>query len=90
MSHAGSWRAACNLTIGIPLLQLEFHEEARGVTDPGVGSSALFGKADSAGATAFDCSPGNSLPIGRPHATRNHSHAELGRVEPALRLPDMG
>jgi hypothetical protein len=44
MSHDGSWRAACSITVGI----LQFHfghpEEARGVTDPGVGSGALLGR----------------------------------------------
>jgi hypothetical protein len=43
MSHDGSWRAACNVTISIPQLQFESRDEARGVTDPGVGSGALLG-----------------------------------------------
>jgi hypothetical protein len=42
MSHDGSWHAACDLTISIPPLRFDFHEEARGVTDPGVGSGALL------------------------------------------------
>jgi hypothetical protein len=43
MSHAGSWRAACSLTINFLSLHFESHSIARGVTDPGVGSGALFG-----------------------------------------------
>ena len=43
MSHAGSWRAACSLTISISLFHFESPEVARGVTDPGVGSGALLG-----------------------------------------------
>jgi hypothetical protein len=45
MSHAGSWRAACRTTIHFLWLHCEAHSVARGVTDPSVGSGALFGKA---------------------------------------------
>ena len=43
MSHDGSWRAACRMTINTLLFRFGHHEVARGVTDPGVGSSALLG-----------------------------------------------
>jgi hypothetical protein len=43
MSHDGSWRAACDIKISIPPLRFDPHEEARSVTDPGVGSGALLG-----------------------------------------------
>ena len=43
MSHAGSWRAACNTTIHFLWLHFETPSKARGVTDPSVGSGALFG-----------------------------------------------
>jgi hypothetical protein len=42
MSHAGSWRAACGITIYFLAFHLEAHSVARGVTDPGVGSGALL------------------------------------------------
>jgi hypothetical protein len=42
MSHAGSWRAACNITIHFLKVHLEARSVARGVTDPGVGSGALL------------------------------------------------
>ena len=45
MSHAGSWRAACSITIHFRWFHFEIYSVARGVTDPGVGSGALFGKA---------------------------------------------
>jgi hypothetical protein len=45
MSHDGSWRAACSMTINSRSLHIENHSVARGVTDPGVGSGALFGGA---------------------------------------------
>jgi hypothetical protein len=45
MSHAGSWRAACSITINILLFHFDLLYEARSVTDPGVGSGALFGGA---------------------------------------------
>jgi hypothetical protein len=64
MSHAGSWRAACNMTIRIPLLQVDFHEEARGVTDPGVGSGALFGALAYRGAGP-KYTPPKEEPLGR-------------------------
>ena len=43
MSHDGSWRAACDIRINAPVFQFEHREEARSVTDPGVGSGALLG-----------------------------------------------
>jgi hypothetical protein len=43
MSHAGSWRAACSTTVRVLRFHLEAPSDARGVTDPGVGSGALFG-----------------------------------------------
>jgi hypothetical protein len=43
MSHDGSWRAACDVMICIPQFHFDHREEARGVTDPGVGSGALLG-----------------------------------------------
>src|SRR5688572_21424808 len=43
MSHAGSWRAACGITTHILRLHFETPSIARGVTDPSVGSGALFG-----------------------------------------------
>ncbi len=43
MSHAGSWRAACNPTICFPWFHLENPSVAHGVTDPGVDSGALLG-----------------------------------------------
>jgi hypothetical protein len=43
MSHAGSWRAACRTTIHFLPFHFEALSVARGVTDPGVGSGALFG-----------------------------------------------
>ena len=45
MSHDGSWRAACSVTIQKPRFLFDVLEEARGVTDPGVGSGDLFGAA---------------------------------------------
>jgi hypothetical protein len=45
MSHAGSWRAACSTTIHFRGFHFESPSVARGVTDPGVGSGALFGRA---------------------------------------------
>src|SRR5262245_59329628 len=43
MSHDGSGRDSCRDTICIRGLHFEFPSVARGVTDPGVGSGALFG-----------------------------------------------
>jgi hypothetical protein len=43
MSHAGSWRAACKVQISTPSFRFGHREEARSVTDPGVGSGALLG-----------------------------------------------
>src|SRR5688572_6306011 len=43
MSHDGSWRAACHITIYFLWLHFETLSIARGVTDPGVGSGALLG-----------------------------------------------
>jgi hypothetical protein len=43
MSHAGIWRAACDIAIRNHLFNSITRKEARGVTDPGVGSGALFG-----------------------------------------------
>ena len=43
MSHDGSWRAACDIATWILLFHHDSPEEARGVTDPGVGSGALLG-----------------------------------------------
>ena len=43
MSHDGSWRAACRITIRFRQFHFESLSVARGVTDPGVGSGALFG-----------------------------------------------
>ena len=43
MSHAGSWRAACLNRNWIQILNFGALSAARGVTDPGVGSGALFG-----------------------------------------------
>jgi hypothetical protein len=43
MSHDRSWRAACLITITIPLLHFYFTSKARGVTAVGVGSGALLG-----------------------------------------------
>jgi hypothetical protein len=43
MSHGGSWRAACIMTIQILWFHFGIHSIARGVTDPGVGSGALLG-----------------------------------------------
>jgi hypothetical protein len=45
MSHDGSWRAACITTPHVPWLHFEAPSVARGVTDPSVGSGALFGGA---------------------------------------------
>jgi hypothetical protein len=44
MSHAGSWRAVCSITIHFPQFHFETPSIARGVTDPSVGSGALFGR----------------------------------------------
>jgi hypothetical protein len=46
MSHAGRWRAACRTTIYLLWFHVEAPSIARGVTDPSVGSGALFGKAE--------------------------------------------
>ena len=43
VSHDGSWRAACRMTIWIPGFHLEVDEGARGVKDPGVGCTDLLG-----------------------------------------------
>jgi len=43
MSHDGSGRAACGMTICGPRFHFVFGSLARGVTDPGVGSGALLG-----------------------------------------------
>src|SRR5690606_35297471 len=43
MSHDGIWRASCNNPIRILRFHLERLSRARGVTGPGVGSSALLG-----------------------------------------------
>jgi hypothetical protein len=43
MSHDGSWRAACLITIKTSPFQFGTHKVARGVTDVGVGSGALLG-----------------------------------------------
>ena len=43
MSHDGSWRAACGKTKHLLGLHFGTPPEARGVTDPGVGSGALLG-----------------------------------------------
>jgi len=43
MSHDDIWRAACLITISTARFHLETHKVARGVTDVGVGSGALFG-----------------------------------------------
>jgi hypothetical protein len=51
MSHDGIWRAACLHRNGIPVLQFEVHSVARGVTDVGVGSGALFGVCGSSNTT---------------------------------------
>ena len=48
MSHDGIWRAACLVTIKTTPFRFGIHKVARGVTDPGVGSGALLGKADEA------------------------------------------
>ena len=45
MSHDGSWRASCRTTIHLRWFHFEAHSVARGVTDPSVGSGALFGSA---------------------------------------------
>jgi hypothetical protein len=42
MSHAGSWHAACRIRISKPWFRFGHREEARSVTDPGVGSGALL------------------------------------------------
>jgi hypothetical protein len=42
MSHAGSWRAACRIRLSSLSFQFGDHENARSVTDPGVGSGALL------------------------------------------------
>src|SRR5688500_14242205 len=44
MSHDGSWRAACHITIYFLWLHFETLSIARGVTDPGVGSGALLAR----------------------------------------------
>jgi hypothetical protein len=44
MSHDGSWRAACSITIHFRCLHFETPSVARGVTDPDVGSGALLGR----------------------------------------------
>src|SRR5574339_427796 len=63
MSHAGGWHAACRNRISNPWFRFGHREEARGVTDPGVGSGALLGesgtKARGAG-THRDASVANS------------------------------
>jgi hypothetical protein len=43
MSHDGSWRAACRIRLSNPSFHFNHREEARSVTDPGVGSGGLFG-----------------------------------------------
>jgi hypothetical protein len=43
MSHDGSWRAACSITIHFLWFQIEAPLVARGVTAPVVGSGALSG-----------------------------------------------
>ena len=43
MSHDGSWRAACRIRFSNEWFQFGHREVARSVTDPGVGSGALFG-----------------------------------------------
>ena len=43
MSHDGSWRAACRSRISSLWFRFGHREGARSVTDPGVGSGALFG-----------------------------------------------
>jgi hypothetical protein len=45
MSHDGSWRAACNTTNRFLPFHFGDQSVARGVTDPSVGSGALFGRA---------------------------------------------
>jgi hypothetical protein len=45
MSHDGSWRASCRTTIHHLWFHFEAPSVARGVTDPSVGSGALFGSA---------------------------------------------
>jgi hypothetical protein len=45
MSHDDSRRAACDMTIGDPRFHSAVRKVARGVTDVGVGSGALFGRA---------------------------------------------
>ena len=47
MSHAGSWRAACGVTIWILWFHFETTSIARGVTAMVVGSGALLGRLDS-------------------------------------------
>jgi hypothetical protein len=44
MSHDGSWRAACGMTIWILWFHIEKDSEARGVTDPGVGCTDWLGR----------------------------------------------
>jgi hypothetical protein len=44
MSHAGSWRASCGITIHFQWFHFETPSVARGVTDPGVGSGALLAR----------------------------------------------
>src|SRR5688572_17918811 len=51
MSHADIWPAACLITIRTTQLQFGTHEVARGVTDVGVGSGALFGVCKQANTT---------------------------------------
>jgi hypothetical protein len=46
MSHDGSWRAACRTTIHFLWFHFKVHSIARDVTDPSVGSGALFGSAE--------------------------------------------
>ena len=65
MSHDGSWRAACGMTINFLSLHIETHSIARGVTDPGVGSSALL---DGSGARQSGVKGADSL--GRSQGTR--------------------
>ena len=43
MSHDGSGRASCSRTMCLRLIHFNFPSIARGVTDPDVGSGALFG-----------------------------------------------
>jgi hypothetical protein len=47
MSHDGIWRAACLITIKTTPFHFGTHKIARGVTDVGVGSGALFGGSSS-------------------------------------------